>query len=57
VAFSARTESDANLLDFLARYRDVVPGELEYGYGHDQAAGGVVSAEAWDKLKAAMGFV
>ena len=56
VAFSARTESDANLLDFLARYRDVVPGELEYGYGHDQAAGGVVSAEAWDKLKGAMGF-
>jgi single-stranded DNA-specific DHH superfamily exonuclease len=56
VAFSARTQSEANLLDFLARYRDVVPGELEYGYGHDQAAGGVVSADAWDRLKSAMGL-
>jgi single-stranded-DNA-specific exonuclease len=56
VAFSARTSSGANILDLLARYRHVIPDELEYGYGHDQAAGGVVSEEGWQKLKVAMGF-
>jgi single-stranded-DNA-specific exonuclease len=56
VAFSARTSSGANILEFLARHRQVVPEELEYGYGHDQAAGGVVSEEGWRKLKEAMGF-
>jgi single-stranded-DNA-specific exonuclease len=56
VAFSARTSSGANVLEFLQRFRDVIPGELEYGYGHDQASGGVVSREGWEKLKAAMGF-
>ena len=56
VAFSARTSSGANILQLLARYREVVPDELEYGYGHDQAAGGVVSEEGWQRLKAAMGF-
>jgi single-stranded-DNA-specific exonuclease len=56
VAFSARTSSGANILQLLARYRQVVPNELEYGYGHDQAAGGVVSEEGWEKLKKAMGF-
>ncbi len=56
VAFSARTSSGANVLEFLQRFRDAVPGELEYGYGHDQASGGVISQEGWDKLKVAMGF-
>ena len=57
VAFSARTSTDDNLLEFLARFRDSLPpSELEYGYGHDQAAGGIVSEEAWDQLKRAMGF-
>jgi single-stranded DNA-specific DHH superfamily exonuclease len=56
VAFSARTSSGMNILDLLARHRQAVPDELEYGYGHDQAAGGVVSEEGWRKLKVAMGF-
>jgi single-stranded-DNA-specific exonuclease len=56
VAFSARTSSGANVLEFLQRFRDVIPGELEYGYGHDQASGGVVSEGGWEKLKVAMGF-
>jgi single-stranded-DNA-specific exonuclease len=57
VAFSMRTSTDDNLLDFLARFREVVGAqEMEYGYGHDQAAGGVISEEAWSRLKSAMGF-
>jgi len=56
VAFSARTSSGANILEFLARHRTAVPQEKEYGYGHDQAAGGVVSEEGWERLKAEMGF-
>jgi single-stranded-DNA-specific exonuclease len=57
VAFSARTSTSTNLLEFLARFRDALPpNEMEYGYGHDQAAGGVVSAEAWEQLKEAMGL-
>ncbi len=56
VAFSARTSSGANILELLAGHRAAVPQELEYGYGHDQAAGGVVSEEGWAKLKSSMGF-
>ena len=57
VAFSMRTSTADNLLALLARYREVVgPEEQEYGYGHDQAAGGVISEEAWARLKKAMGF-
>jgi single-stranded-DNA-specific exonuclease len=57
VAFSMRTSTDDNLIAFLARFRDAVgAGELEYGYGHDQAAGGVISEEAWARFKAAIGF-
>jgi hypothetical protein len=33
-----------------------VPEEKEYGYGHDHAAGGVVSEAGWERLKAGMGF-
>jgi single-stranded-DNA-specific exonuclease len=54
VAFSARTSSGANILDLLQKYRHIIPDELEYGYGHDQAAGGVISSEGWQKLKSAM---
>ncbi len=57
VAFSLRTSGGQNLLEFLARFRHAVPGEeTEYGHGHDQAAGGVISVEAWERLKVAMGF-
>lgn len=57
VAFSARTSTGDNLLEFLARFRSALPAEeAEYGHGHNQAAGGVVSLEAWEKLKAAMGL-
>jgi len=56
VAFSARTSSGANILELLARHRAAVPQELEYGYGHDQAAGGVVSEEGWAKLKVSIGL-
>ncbi|MDQ3707537.1 MAG: phosphoesterase [Chloroflexota bacterium] len=57
VAFSARTSTSTNLIEFLARFRHALPpNEMEYGYGHDQATGGAISAEAWEQLKAAMGF-
>ncbi|HET6312577.1 MAG TPA: phosphoesterase [Chloroflexia bacterium] len=57
VAFSARTSTSTNLIEFLARFRDALPpNEMEYGYGHDQATGGVISAEAWEQLKRAMGL-
>src|SRR3954465_1317532 len=57
VAFSMRTSTADNLIEFLDRHREAVQGDdAEYGYGHNQAAGGVVSVEAWERLKASIGF-
>lgn len=57
VAFSARTNTDINLLDFLRENAPELEGnELEYGHGHDKATGGVVSAKNWELLAAALGF-
>ncbi len=57
VAFSARTNLDVNLLDFL---RDKSPGledeESEYAHGHDKATGGVISDHNWHRLTSALGF-
>ena len=57
VSFSARTEVDVNLLDFLARHGEHLDGtEVEYGHGHDKATGGTLSAANFDRLLESMGF-
>lgn len=57
VAFSARTNTDINLLDFLRENAPELEGnELEYGHGHDKATGGVVSTKNWELLAKALGF-
>jgi len=55
VAFSVRTASDVNVLDFLGRIEvDVAEGYM--GYGHDQASSGVIPVESWEKLLRELGF-
>jgi len=55
VAFSARTASDVNLLDFLAGVKvDVAGGH--FGYGHDQATGGLLPTASWNELLQQLGF-
>ena len=53
VAFSMRTASDVNLLDFLSGM-DVAEGYL--GYGHDQATGGLLPTASWNKVLRQLGF-
>ena len=55
VNFSARAGSEFNVLDFLQGF-DIGEGEGSFGHGHDQASGGSLPVERWEKLKAAMGF-
>ncbi len=57
VNFSARTNLDLNLLDFLARHGQQLEGvENEYGHGHDKASGGALSFANFDRLLNSMGF-
>lgn len=57
VSFSARTNLEVNLLDFLARHGQQLEGvENEYGHGHDKATGGTLSAANFERLLASMGF-
>ncbi|HZD59972.1 MAG TPA: hypothetical protein VE439_05910 [Anaerolineae bacterium] len=53
VSFSVRTATGINLLDFLAEFK--VEGE-EIGYGHEAAAGGVVTKAQFAKLLRRLGF-
>ena len=55
VNFSMRTASNVNLLDFL-RGIDLGEGEGSYARGHDQATGGSLPLDRWNKLLAALGF-
>ncbi|HEX2910155.1 MAG TPA: hypothetical protein VH186_05060 [Chloroflexia bacterium] len=57
VSFSARTDLEVNLLDFLARHGEKLDGaEAEYGHGHDKATGGTVSYQNFERLLQSMGF-
>jgi len=55
VAFSMRTASEVNLLDFLAGV-EVDVAEGYFGYGHDQATGGLLPIASWNKLLQQLGF-
>ena len=55
VAFSMRTASDVNLLDFLSGV-EVDVAEGYFGYGHDQATGGLLPTASWNNLLQQLGF-
>lgn len=55
VNFSARASGDTNLLDFLGAI-DLGEGEGSYGHGHDQATGGSLPRERWERLLEKLGF-
>lgn len=55
VNFSMRASGDTNLLDFLGGF-DLGEGEGSYGRGHDQATGGSVSYEQWNRLLDLLNF-
>lgn len=55
VAFSMRSASDASLLDLLSKVEvDVAKGY--FGYGHDQATGGLLPVPSWNQLLQYLGF-
>lgn len=55
VAFSMRTATDVNLLDLLSGV-EVDVAEGYFGYGHDQATGGVLPTASWNQLLQHLGF-
>ena len=55
VNFSARSAANISVLDFL-REIELDEGEGYYGHGHDQASGGSLPIERWNKLLAKLGF-
>lgn len=55
VNFSMRTASAVNLLDYLRQF-DLGEGEGSYARGHDQATGGSLPPERWNRLLGKMGF-
>lgn len=55
VAFSMRTATEVNLLDLLSGV-DVDVAEGYFGYGHDQATGGVLPVASWNQLLQHLGF-
>jgi len=55
VSFSLCTRSDVDLLTFLQAFRQSLDA-TEFGYGHDKATGGTLSADDWKSLLAMLGF-
>ena len=55
VNFSARSAKGKSVLDYL-KSLDAGEGEGHFGHGHDQASGGSLPPERFEKLKRAMGF-
>lgn len=55
VQFSGRAPAGVNLIEFLARHR---PPEADYSYGvgHDQASGGALPNEVWNRFADELGF-
>ncbi len=56
VNFSARSAKGKSVLDYL-KSLDAGEGDGHYGHGHDQASGGSLPPERFEKLKRAMGFI
>lgn len=55
VSFSLCSRSGVDLPTFLQAFRQSLDA-TEFGYGHDQATGGTVSADEWKSLLAMLGF-
>lgn len=55
VSFSLRTSLDVSLLEFMEAFRSSLDA-TEFGYGHDKATGGILSAEEFGRLLAMIGF-
>jgi len=55
VAFSMRTAGEVNVLDLLAGI-EVDVAEGYFGYGHDQATGGLLPTASWNSLLQQLGF-
>ncbi len=55
VHFSARAPAGIDLIDFLARHRPPEADE-SYGLGHDQASGGALPVDVWNRWITEMGF-
>jgi hypothetical protein len=55
VAYAIRTQMDTSVIDFMESLK---PGDYPHhvAWGHDRAAGGVVSMEVWQHLAERMGF-
>ncbi|RYG43575.1 hypothetical protein EON79_16715 [bacterium] len=57
ISFSMRTDSAANILDLLARHKPSLGVDTpEYGLGHDQASGGSLPPEAFERFCASVGL-
>jgi single-stranded-DNA-specific exonuclease len=57
VAFSSRTaRKDLNLPALFRAAVDLGPLNADFGNGHDQASGGHLPPEPFDRLLAALGF-
>jgi single-stranded-DNA-specific exonuclease len=57
VNFSMRTAADINILDLLEKYGEELGiDEPEYGLGHNQASGGSLKREMFERLLEKMGF-
>ena len=55
VHFSGRAPAGVNLLEFLARHRPV-EADTSYGLGHNQASGGALPVEVWNRWAEEVGF-
>ncbi|RYG33080.1 hypothetical protein EON81_19095 [bacterium] len=57
VSFSMRTDAEINILDLLARHKPSLGVDTpEYGLGHDQASGGSLLLEVFDRFCESVGL-
>jgi single-stranded-DNA-specific exonuclease len=56
IHFSARSQGDHNVLDFLQSIELRLEDEGGYGHGHDHAAGGTLSDGDWNRFLTRLGF-
>lgn len=55
VHFSGRAPAGVNLIQFLTNHRPL-EADSAYGNGHDQASGGALPTEVWNRFAASLGF-
>jgi single-stranded-DNA-specific exonuclease len=55
VNFTMRTGTATNLIEFLKAHAPPDPGP-NYGHGHDQATGGALAFDQWNRFAAGLGF-